>query len=143
MTTAQATTTLQPIRTIVGGGGVFADDPAVATTDLAALAAWYTSGKSRFVAVFVAAFDADGVRVLGVTATAGAYFYNPPEAFGLADDKPEVWHDGDTRSAVNLDRPMVFDVSDHPKMGVRLSNIVDGSGLAVELRIAVQEMPRV
>lgn len=142
MTIAQATTSLQPIRTIAGGGGVFVDDPPVASAGLAALPAWYTSGKSRFVAVFIAAVDASGARVTGVTATVGAYFFNPSTAFGLVD-KPEVWHDGDTRAAVNLDRVMVFDVSDHPKMGVRVSAVVDGSSLATELRIAVQEMPRV
>lgn len=137
-----ATTTLQPIRTISGGGGVFADDPAVATADLAALPGWSTSGRSRYVAVFIAAVDAAGTRVPGVTATVGGYFYNPPAAFGLAADKPEVWHDADTRTGVVLDRPLVFDMSHHPKMGVRLSSIVDGTSTATQIRISVQEMPR-
>lgn len=142
MTTPIVTTTLQPIRTIAGGGGVFPNDPAVSTPDLAALPAWAMAGKTMLVAVYVAAFDAAGARVPGVTATVGGYFFHRPESFGLADNKPEAWFDADTRSAVNLDKPLVFDVSDIPKMGVRISNVVDASGLATELRISVQEMPR-
>ncbi|MBL8975925.1 MAG: hypothetical protein JNK56_35305, partial [Myxococcales bacterium] len=69
-------------------------------------------------------------------------FFHKPESFGRAGNKPEAGFDADTRSAGNHDKPRVFDVSDLPKMGVRISNVVDASGLATELRISVQEMPR-
>lgn len=142
MTAVQATTALQPIRTIVKGGA-WTDDPAVATTALAALDAWYTSGKSRTIAVHIAAVDASGVRVPGVKADVSAYFFQLPTAFGLTADKPEVWHEGNPQSAVSLDRPFYFETSDCPKMGVRIAGVNDPSLLATELRIAVQEMPRV
>jgi hypothetical protein len=136
-----ATKTLQFVRLIEGVGGVFADDPPISTPALAALAAWATTGRVAHVAVWFAAINGGGLRVPGLTATIGGYFYTPGADFGLPD-VPEMWHDADTRAAQSLDRPAVFDVSYIHKMGVRLSTIVDASATAVAIRISVQEMPR-
>lgn len=141
MSTPIATTSIQPIRKILLAEGAFPDDPAVASELLAALPAWRTSGASNKVAVYITAVDGDGARVLGVTATVGGYFFTAPALFGLAEEGPELWHDAKTETGVVLDEPLVFDVSQHEKMGVRLSSIAN-IGSATKLCISVQEMPR-
>lgn len=136
-----ATKTLQFVRLLPGVAGVFGDDPPISTPGLAALPGWQMSGQVMNVAVWFAAVNAGGLRVPGLTATIGGYFYTPGIDFGLPD-APEMWHDADTRSGQSLDRPAVFDVSYIHKMGVRLSAIVDPSLSAIAIRISVQEMPR-
>lgn len=136
-----ASTIIQPIRKVLHDGASFPDDPAAASELLAALPAWRTSGASNKVAVYIAAVDDNGVRVLGVTATVGGYFFTAPVLFGLDSGGPALWHDAKTATGVVLDEPLVFDVSQHEHMGVRLSS-VDNIGTATKLCISVQEMPR-
>lgn len=69
-----ATKTLQFVRLIQKVGGVFQDDPPIATTALGELAAWSATGRVMRVAVWFAAVDAGQVRVPGLTATIGGYF---------------------------------------------------------------------
>lgn len=139
-----ASTIIQPIRKILLDGASFPDDPAAASEQLADLPAWRTSGASNKVAVYISAVDDDGVRVLGVTATVGGYFFTAPELFGLPtvdDGGSLLWHDAKTVVGVVLDEPLVFDGSQHEHMGVRLSSIAN-IGAATKLCISVQEMPR-
>ena len=134
-----ATSTLQPVRTLVGAAGVFPNDPPVSTPELAALPTWIVDGRSQRVAVWLAAVDVSGARVVGVRATVGGYFFTSSLLFGL--DKPDFWHDAHTQVDVSLDEPFVFCPPYTLKMGVRVSSVVDGTNSAVEIRMSVQVMP--
>ncbi len=135
-----STATIQLVRVMTGAAGVFVDDPLPNTAALEALPSWMTSGRRSGVIVWVGAYTAAGARVAGVTARASAYFYHPTSLFYNNNVNTQSWFEGQTYALAVLDQPLRFvGISYQTRMGIRLSNIVDATASASELRIGVQD----
>lgn len=138
------------IRKIDDDSG-FPDDPdwfAVATTlDETALAAmWSTPNVRRgtmapltHMIVSFVFLDVDNEEVKGGTTDIYAFYVNDPNVYGKPQGSRPVVRKTGSKTGHNLDTDLVVEVTKHPLMGVRLSNITAPVG-AVTLRIAVQEL---
>lgn len=90
-------------------------------------------------AIVFAFANASNVQIRGGTCDAYAFAIASPASMGLESSAAVLRYRIGSWTAVDMDEPLVVDVTKYPRMGLRLSNITPPGG-ATKLQIGIQEV---